>query len=224
MSRALRTTAGRTESLLPIPKPCFTVSPAELRAIGLRPTSTHAVWLPSTIRCSRSHVVNGSRRTASAGASAASKTTSPKLPACSTSVKRADRLLDRALVQSRQIPGLTRRARGSTEVDRDRTRRPPPTRHRTCRARRPAPRARRAPWRPPASAAAGSCDPTIAGRRARRAGRAETRRRAARLRPQRRGRDGHIRRADRSAAALWSACDRAGGSGAAIRGRRVQGA
>ena len=44
--------------------PSLSVNPAELRAIGSLPTSTHAVWLPSTIRCSRIHVVNGSRRTA----------------------------------------------------------------------------------------------------------------------------------------------------------------
>ena len=75
------------------------MSPAELRAIGSPPTSTHAVWLPSTIRCSRSQVVNGSRRTASAGASATSKTTRPKLPACRTSVNARIACSMRALVQ-----------------------------------------------------------------------------------------------------------------------------
>ena len=104
------------------------------------PTSTHAVWLPSTIRCSRSHVVNGSRRSASAGASATSNTTRPKLPACSTSVSARDRLLERALVQIAAQPGIRRRrGRGSRAADRDRCRPPPPTRRRTCRAHRRAP-------------------------------------------------------------------------------------
>ena len=83
-----------------------TVSPAELRAIGSSPTSTQTVWLPSMMRCSRSQVVNGSRRSACGGASAASSTTRPKLPACSTSVSALIGLLERALVQVAAQAGI----------------------------------------------------------------------------------------------------------------------
>ena len=75
------------------------VSPAELRAIGSPPTSTHAVWLPSTIRCSRSQVVNGSRRSASAGASADVEHDEAEVAGLQHQRERADRLLERALVQ-----------------------------------------------------------------------------------------------------------------------------
>ncbi len=59
--------------------------------------------------------------------------------------ERANRLLEGALIQIAAETGVgDDDGRGSTGSGRDRCRRPPPTRHRTCRARRPARRARRA--------------------------------------------------------------------------------
>ena len=159
----------------------LSVSPAELRAIGSVPTSTHVVWLPSTMRCSRSQVVNGSRRSASAGASPTSNDDEAEVAGLQHERQRADRLLHRALIHVAAQAGIgARRVRGSRAADRDRCRRPPPIRRRTCRAHRRARPARRARWPPPAAAGAGSSGPTIAGRRAPTAGRAGTRRRAAR--------------------------------------------
>ena len=88
----------RPSPRIPVPIPSRSVSPAELRAIGSAPTSTHAVWLPSTMRCSRSHVVNGSRRIASAGASATSNDDQTEIAGLQHERERADRLLERALI------------------------------------------------------------------------------------------------------------------------------
>ena len=82
------------------------MSPAELRAIGCGPTSSAAVCVPSTIRCSRSHVVNGSRRSAGSGASATSRTTRPKLPACRTSVNARIACSSARWLRSPHSPGL----------------------------------------------------------------------------------------------------------------------
>ena len=52
-----------------------------LRASGSGPTSTHAVSLPSTTRCTRSQVVNGRRLSTCGGTSARSMATSANPPA-----------------------------------------------------------------------------------------------------------------------------------------------
>ena len=64
--------------------PSRTEAPPVLRASGASASSTQAVSLPSSTRCTRSQVVNGSCRSARAGTPPASKTTSPKPPADTT--------------------------------------------------------------------------------------------------------------------------------------------
>ena len=217
-------TLASTPSAARIPRPCSpacTVSPAELRAIGSLPTSTHVVWLPSTIRCSRSQVVNGSRRSASAGASPDVEHDQTEVAGLQHERERPDRLLHRALVQVAAQPGIGHDVPADPEqpIEIDR-RPPPPTRRRTCRAHRRARRARRARSPPPSCCSSRLVRPDDRGptssdswprgnpppSRASNAAMPVARRR--------------IRRADRAAAAPWSACDRAGGRGAAIRGRR----
>ena len=72
----------------------------------LAPTSRQAVWLPSTMRCSRSQVVNGSRRMASAGASADVERDEAEVAGLQHERERADRLLERALIQIAAQPGI----------------------------------------------------------------------------------------------------------------------
>ena len=61
-----------------------TEDPPALRASGARATRTHAVSLPAMTRCRRSHVVNGSARSACSGTSPTSSATTPKPPADNT--------------------------------------------------------------------------------------------------------------------------------------------
>ena len=84
----------------------LTVIPPALRAMGVSPTSTHAVRLPSMMRCSRPHVANGSCRRLWGGASAASNTTSPKFPACRTSVSALMARSSARWFTSRHKPGF----------------------------------------------------------------------------------------------------------------------
>ena len=96
-------------SLRRTPLPTATVSPAELRAIGSRPTSTHIVVLPFDHPL---HPQPGRERQSAGAPRAAhrrrSNTTSPKLPACRTSVSALMRLIDRARIAIARQPRVGR--------------------------------------------------------------------------------------------------------------------
>ena len=67
--------------------------------------------VPSTIRCSRSQVVSGTRRMPVSGTSAKSRTTAVQTPDCRT---RLSAFSDRSIVRSSSVPGpSTARAPGS---------------------------------------------------------------------------------------------------------------
>ena len=102
--RARRTTSARIAGRPSIDRgmwscPSRTVSPAELRAIVSLPTRRQAVWRPSTIRWSRSQVVNGRRRIASIGASATSRRHQPEIAGLQHERERADGLFHRPLIE-----------------------------------------------------------------------------------------------------------------------------
>ena len=87
--------------------PSRTVNPAELRAIGSDPTSTQTVWLPSTMRCSRSHVVNGSCLTRERRRVGDIERDDAEVAGLQHERHRPDRLLERALVHvAARIPGF----------------------------------------------------------------------------------------------------------------------
>ena len=124
--------------------PSITVRPPALRASDSGMTSTHAVSLPSTIRCTRSHVVNGTLLSTPDRMSARSMTTTPNLPACST---RLSALNARSTCVRADSGRLKTADRESTTTDRNRRARPTPERRRadhTCPSAR---RCRRGPSR-----------------------------------------------------------------------------
>ncbi len=133
------------------------------------------------MRCSRSQVVNGNRRSASAGASPTSKHHETEIAGLQHERERADGLLHRALIHVAAQAGIghdvSANPEQAIEIDasgRGRARR------RACRAHRRARRVRLARSRPPSCAAARSSGLTIEGRPVPTTDRAGTRRRAVR--------------------------------------------
>ena len=141
------------------------------------------------MRCSRSQVVNGSRLSASAGASATSKHDEAEVAGLQHERERVDARDRRALVRfarsSRIRTTCPADPEQAIEIDAGGRRRLD-VEHVERVDERDQFAARASP--PPASAATSSCGPTIAGRRARTAGRAETRRPRRRLTRRRRWR------------------------------------
>ena len=84
----------------------LTVIPPALRAMGVSPTSTQAVWLPSMMRCSRRHVVNGNRWSAVRRRLGGVEHHEAEVPRLQHERERFDGLIERALIQSRHRPGL----------------------------------------------------------------------------------------------------------------------
>ena len=85
--------------------------PPELRATGWAARMTTAVSLPSMARSMRNQVAAGNRRSACAGTSIKSMTTSVHTPDCTT---RLSDLIARSITRSTNVPGpLTARTPGS---------------------------------------------------------------------------------------------------------------
>ena len=153
------------------------VSAAGAARQRLRRHSTHAVSLPSIVRCTRSQVVNGRRFSAEQRHVGQIDRHDAEPAGLQHEIERLERAIDRCARRSRAAPATRDRLRrGSTAGDRDRRRRRPPTPRRGDRRCRRAPRSRRAAWPRPAAAAAASCGPTTAGRQSPTAARAAARR------------------------------------------------
>ena len=99
------------------------VNPPALRASGCGAISTHAVSLPSMMRCTRSHVVNGIRVSAAGGTSARSSTTHAEAAGLEHEVERFQRAIDQTVWSGSPTPLFELRRAKETATRAPRSRR-----------------------------------------------------------------------------------------------------